>query len=113
MEHCMYSTDDLYNILCGIYDLVAIGVNARHPIDQSPQISATMPYIVDYKERKHLFLFSTVSLTLTVEDIGTMTIAPNTFTNISFPQGYRLLASNISSTAPIYVYVKATDEIIP
>lgn len=111
MEHSIYNTDDLYNILCAIYDIIAIAVNARHPIDSTIQISSTQPYIVDYKERKHLYLFSAVSLTLSLEDLGTMTVSPNVFTLIDFPQGYRLYATNITGTST-YIQVKATDEVI-
>ena len=85
----------------------------RNPIDYPAQISNTMWFTMDYKNRKHLFLFSPVSLTILAEDYITsaLTIAANTWVNLGFPAGVRIVAGNQST--PIYVYLRATDETIP
>ena len=80
----------------------------KPPIDATPQISTTQPLIVDYKERRHLFLWSPNNLTLTVEDIGTLTVTSNTWYNIGYPPGFRLTPVSQSSLVP--VFLRATDE---
>ncbi len=67
-----------------------------------------MPWIIDYKERKHLYIFSPVQLILSLEDYGTITVFANTWHTLDFPAGMRIYATNQSS--PIYAYIKATDE---
>lgn len=83
----------------------------RDPIDAMYQIELAKPLVIDYKERRHLFIFSANSLTLTVEDFGTLSVSANTFTNIGgFPQGTRLTPTQ---TSPTPVFVRATDETVP
>lgn len=82
----------------------------RPPIDETYRISATQPLVVDFQERKHLFIFSANALVLTVEDIGVLTVGANIFTNISFQQGMRLTPVQ---TTPVTVFVRATDETVP
>ena len=83
----------------------------RAPIDSQPMISSTRAYVVDYKNRKHLFLYSANTLTLSLQDLGDATIPQNTWVNIGFQEGLNILAIGQSSNVPIFV--RATDEVIP
>lgn len=83
----------------------------RPPIDSSPQISASQPLVIDYKDRRHLFLISANALTFTVEDLGTLTVAQNTWTNIGYQEGMRLVPTAQATLVP--VFVRATDESLP
>ncbi len=83
----------------------------RDPIDATYQISSSQPLIVEYKERRHLFIWSANALTLTLEDVGSLSVSANTWTNIGYTEGMRLTPVNQVSTMP--VFVRATDETIP
>lgn len=95
--------------MCDIETLKKL-LQSRPPIDETYQISATQPLVVDYKERKHLFIFSANALTLTIDDIGTLSVSANTYTNIGFQQGMRLVPTQTSLTP---IFVRATDETVP
>ena len=95
----MAALRDIHEILIG-----------REPIGATVQISATTPYIIDYKERKHLFIFSATSLTLTLEDLGNFALPSGQWVNMGFSTGTRVYASGQSSNVPLFV--KCTDETI-
>ncbi len=92
--------------------LKAINKNTdkRVPLDAIYQISSTQPLIVEYKERRHLFIWSANALTLTLEDIGTLSVSANTWTNIGYTEGMRLTPA---SNTIVAVFVRATDESVP
>src|SRR5215469_13453337 len=79
----------------------------RDDQDRTKPISATMPIIIDYLNRRSVLLFTSVALTLTIEDAGTVSIPANSWTDVSFPAGTRLYASNL--TSQVQVLVRATD----
>lgn len=111
------STDKNYGqlhieALKDIHHLLSERLVSRNPLDATVQISSTMPYVVDYKERKHAFVWSAVVLTLSVEDGGSFAVPAGVWTQLDFPRGYRIFATNIASNAPIYVFIKCTDELI-
>jgi hypothetical protein len=89
---------------------IADSVERREDIDASILISATQPYILDYKKRKHIFCYSANSLTLTLEDIGTIAIPANEWTEISFVAGMKITAQ--SQATPVLLLVRCTDQII-
>lgn len=88
--------------------LTAFFSEARDPIDFPIQLSSTMPWNVDYRNRKHLFIYSPVQLILSLEDYGTSTLFANTWHTLDFPPGMRIFATN--QTNPVYAFIKATDE---
>ena len=97
----MQALKDIHDILIG-----------REPIDSLVQISATQPYVVDYKERKHVFLWLPSSaITLKFEDYGSGTVQAQVWTNLGMPAGIKVTAPNNSSTTPIMV--RCTDEDVP
>jgi hypothetical protein len=85
---------------------------ARKPVFKEYQISSSNPYIVDYQERKHIFLWlPSTSLTLSFEDYGQGTVQAQVWTNIGMPVGTRVLAVGQVANTPIFVC--CTDEVIP
>lgn len=76
-------------------------------IDDTVSISATQPFIVDRKGRKFLYIWSAISFTATIEDLGTLTVPSNVWVSCGFAEGMRLVPS-----ASVTVYVRATDNII-
>lgn len=93
--------------------LVEAMKEARTPIDTPYLISSVNPYVIDYKNRKHLFIYSPVALTLTIEDYTTTTgfsLAAMTWHTLDFQPGTRVYATNIAAASPVYMYIKATDE---
>ena len=83
------------------------------PEDQMYMVSVTHPYYLDYKERKHIYLWvpSASALTLSFEDYGTGAVPAQVWVNIGFPQGLQVLAPNNATNTPIFI--RCTDEAIP
>lgn len=82
-------------------------VYIRDDEDRTRAISSSMPIIVDYLNRRSVLLFTPVALTLTLEDAGTISVPANSWTDISFPAGTRIYASNL--TNQVQVLIRATD----
>lgn len=80
------------------------------PIDQYYAVSATQGFFLDFKGRRHLYLFSPSALTLVLPDIGgTLSITANTWNEISYHPGLQIFATS-ATTTPVLVLVRATDE---
>src|SRR5690242_14063588 len=73
--------------------LLKIELQKREPIDQSVFISAQRPWIVDYRNRKHCFLWlPSTALTLSFEDYGSGVVQPQTWVNLGIQPGIRVFA---------------------
>jgi hypothetical protein len=84
---------------------------AKHtPIDVVQMISATTPWILDYKERRHIYIYSPNSLTLTIEDFGSFALSASTWMNIDFLEGMHIFASG--QTNNVAIFVRCTDELL-
>ena len=83
----------------------------QSPIDHDEQISASQAYVVDYKNRKHVYIWSPTTIQLSVEDFGTGTIQPQVWLNIGVPQGTRITAPSVTGTTT-YIKVRCTNELI-
>lgn len=81
------------------------------PEDKQVMLSDTVPWTVDYQGRRHLFLFSSISLNLVLQDYGTLTLTANAWTNLGIRQGTQVFTSGQSSAVPLLV--RATNEVIP
>src|SRR5579885_22631 len=90
--------------------LLRLNVTQRPYIDQYYAVSQSQGFFLDYKDRKHLYIFSSVALTLTIGTIGSLTVAANTWTDISFPPNLQIFASGQASA--VLVLMRATDETI-
>ena len=83
----------------------------RPPLDSLIMISSTQPYIIDYRTRKHIFLWTATTLTLLLEDLGQVGATQYTWTNIGFSTGMKIYASGV--TNPTAVFIRCTDETVP
>ncbi len=82
------------------------------PTEQTIMLSATAPFVVDYRGYKHIFCWvaNSLPLTLTLDDLGQFPLAVNEWNNISFPAGTKLYAKGQAATVP--VFVRWTNEVI-
>ncbi len=90
--------------------LLRLNVTQRPYIDQTYAVSQSQGFFLDYKDRKHLYIFSATALTLTIGTIGTLNVAANTWTDISFPPNLQIFATG--QVTAVLVLVRATDETI-
>ena len=91
--------------------LLKIQLQAREPIDKTVYVSATKPWIFDYRNRKHVFLWLPSALTLSFEDYGSGVVNGQQWLNLAMPTGIRVLAPGQSSPAPMML--RFTDEVVP
>jgi hypothetical protein len=104
-------TDDQHQEKLTLLQQIKNRLDTRNNIDDTPLVSTVRPLVIDFKDRKHLFIWSANAITFSLEDLGQIAITANTWTNISFQQGMRLVPA--SQTTPVSVFVRATDETIP
>jgi hypothetical protein len=83
----------------------------RPPIVRTIAFSATNAYMLDYMDRKHVYMFSTVPLILDLKALGTYPIPQNTWTPIDFQPGMSLFA--LGQTSNVNVMVRGSDEVVP
>lgn len=92
--------------------LVKMQLETREPIDKLLFVSTSQPFLVDYKNRKHLYIFSPSGLTLSCQDIGTVTVNANVFMLFDLPAGTRCYV--VAPTGnPVQLFVRCTDELLP
>lgn len=80
--------------------------------DNVPQDVSKQPYIVNYKNRRHIFIYNPAATPLTLKDgtgEWTIALAATSWNNVSIPNGTQLTASS----GPATIKVKCTDEVIP
>lgn len=107
-KHITLEHQTLKQDMDAIKKLLELAMEIRDPIDKTVYISATQPLVIDYQERNKVYLFATVALTLSIEDLGTINLPANTWLDVSFPRGYRIFAVGQVTSVP--VFVRATDD---
>lgn len=80
-----------------------LAVTGRSPFRKTVMISATTPVVLDYRDRKFVFIYSANSLTLTLEDLGTIALAANAWVNISFQPGMFIYAQSQVANVPVFI----------
>lgn len=90
--------------------LVALQIEARKPINDIAQISSTRPYTLDYKGRKHVFVYATSPLSLTIPGLGSYVLPSAEWTNLPFQEGAKITCSETSDQR---LLIRCTDEVIP
>ncbi len=83
-------------------------IEGRSPFQKVVMVSATTPIVLDYRDRKFVYLYSANALTLSLEDLGTIAIPANTWINISFSPGLFIYAQGQVANVP--VFLKQTDD---
>lgn len=85
-------------------------IRIRNPIDQLFQISSSIGYVVDYKQRKHIYFWAPSAMTLVVDNYGTGPLAAQQWVNCGFADG-TVIKTN-SATLAILI-VRCSDEVVP
>lgn len=98
--------DGLHSINASLKALIV----GRDPFYQTVAISTTVPIDLDYRDRKHFFIFSQNALILTLEDLGTLPLSAGAWTNLNFAPGTRIFAQ--AQATVVYVGIIQTDEIL-
>lgn len=89
-----------------------VELEKREPIDQTVYISATRWWAVDYRNRKHCFLWIPGNaLTLSFEDYGQGVVQPQSWVNLGLPVGIRMFA--LGAATDTQILLRFTDEPIP
>src|SRR5260221_3345438 len=83
----------------------------RRDEDVQAIISSSNPITLDYKERRYLYLFSPVSLTITAQDYGPFVLPASTWVPLPFPERTRSFAA--AQGPDQIVFLRATDDVIP
>lgn len=81
--------------------------------DMVPADVSVMPYIVNYRNRRHIFIYNTEVTAVTLSDNAgewTLTLQPQTWTFLGAPQGTQLKATTGTG---VVIRVLCTDEILP
>lgn len=76
--------------------------------DESIAISANVPYVCDYHNRRYLTLVCYVPVTLGVNGVNSA-ITPGNWTQINFPRGTRIFAVGVLDTQPVTVTIRHSD----
>src|SRR5260370_42648228 len=82
----------------------------RDPVGQTYLVSDTQGFYLDYKNRKHLYVFTPTAMTFNLNDIGNVDIPAKIFTEMSFRQRMRIFT--ISQPNPVNVWMLATDDVL-
>jgi hypothetical protein len=87
-------------------------IDGRPPIDDHIVVSSVRPWYVDYRERKHIFIWLPTTQTLSFEEFGSGTVQAQIWINIGMPAGIKMLAPNVTS-GTIDVMIRCCDEELP
>jgi hypothetical protein len=85
-------------------------IKGRPAIDRNENISNTQGFVLDYKDRKRLYIFSSIAIVLDLKALGTYAVAANTWTPINFEEGFKLFT--VGTTNLVAVVVRATDDMV-
>lgn len=85
-------------------------INGRRVIDQTYMVSDTQGFILDYKDRKHLYIYSVNAIVIDLKSLGTLSVTAKTWTSFDYEEGFSVFTSG--TTNPVSVLIRATDEVI-
>lgn len=97
----------IHNTLCELKSQTL----TRPNIDQIYQISANNPLTLDYKNRYRVYMWSANALTLTIEDLGNVSVSASAWVDISFAPSTKVFASGQNTLTP--VLIRCTDLEMP
>jgi hypothetical protein len=84
----------------------------REPLDATEPITALLSWTLDYKERKHVFIWVPTTTTLSFDDYGSGSVQGQVWTNLGMRPGISITAPNAGAT-PVMLKIRCTDEIVP
>ncbi len=81
-------------------------------VDMPVVVSANTSFILDYSQRLNLYIFSPQkTILLSISDGSSITVYPDTWTNLSGPRGGIVTAPQISDAQPVWLTLRAVDEL--
>lgn len=93
--------------LCSLLETAAAA--SRPPEFYQRLVGPNQPAMIDYRERRHLFVWAPAAVTLQLPaDLGQLALAAGSWTNVGLRQGTPVTAS----TTTLLLF-KATDEVAP
>lgn len=109
-------TDEQHNqkmaVLKRIDQALNILIAGRPPIDRTYNISNVKGFMLDYRNRKHVYVWTAaMGLSLNLGALGTLALTQYTWTLIDFQEGFEIFATS-GTTTDTAVFVRCTDEVI-
>jgi hypothetical protein len=104
-------TDRYTDLLCEIKD-VLYKCRPHSDLYESVGLSSTQPYVLDYRERTRVYLFSSTALTLSIGqagNIGTVNVTANSWLELHFPESTPIYTN---TTQVNYVLILCTDHML-
>lgn len=96
-----------------LHELVNAMRLERTFLDKPVAISANIPYEVNYQDRKFLFAWSPIAISLTADDgSSVIPVQAGTWVNISLRRGSKLTAPAVPDTQPQTILVRASDTLL-
>ena len=87
-------------------------IKGRSPMTYIYNVSASKSFVLDYKDRKHIYIWTAASgLSLNMQALGTLTIPQYAWTLFDFIQGQEVNATS-GIVNDVTVLVRCTDELI-
>ena len=106
VEQLSASLDALQTVVRELKEIIV----GRPDLGKQVPMSSTIQYILDYRERYFVYIISPVALTLSIEDYGTLSVAPNNPVSLPYPASTRIFATNITGVGvQQMVYILCTD----
>lgn len=78
--------------------------------DFMDQTLGPQPWAIQYRNRKHIFMYAITTFTATIGELGSVTFTAGNWYNISFRAGIPITPTNPTSVTVLF---KFTDEIVP
>lgn len=91
-----------------VEDVRASIKNANNP-DFVDLTLGPQPYVVNYHNKKHIFLWAISNFTAQIGELGTFNFIGGNWYNISFRQGIIITPT----TGNVNIFIKCTDEVVP
>lgn len=79
--------------------------------NQTILMNDNQPWVVDYKDFKHIFMWLPTQLTLVMGEYGQGTVQAQVWINLGLRPGTKIVTSGQSSATPIILHF--TDEVVP
>lgn len=118
MSYIHTKKHEFYEVLCMQREMLLRANDPQWDTEVPADISI-QPYVVNYRNRKHIFIYNPQTYVVNLSDNAgefTTQLLPNTWNHIDFPNGTRLQAVSGSSgtivAAGVVIKVQCTDELI-
>ena len=83
----------------------------RLPIDKTIVINDNQPWVMDYREYKHVFMWLPQALTLVMGEYGSGPVQAQVWINVGLRPGTKITTSGQATSVPIVL--RFTDEVVP